>query len=302
VRKVHFIQADVFSDSPFGGNPVVIIPDPGAMTGEEMQALARGMSFGETAFVVPATMEQAAFALRCYTPTTHVAYSGHALLGASYVLASVGRLELQEPIASIDVEIRSTLHPVTLQVSGDKVSRVSTVDGPAEFGPVMEDYGKIAGALSLDAMDILQTGLPVQVVGTSLRTVIVPVRSLISIREMMPSGPAVSQLLQDVGAELLLVFSNDTLLPVNDVHVRVFAPPVGLDEDPASGSANGALAAYLVRHGAFEAGPDATLRSEQGTETGRPSVIELRVDLTTTPATIHVGGRVARSVEGSVFY
>jgi len=302
VRKVHFIQADVFSDSPFGGNPVVVIPRPGPMTGEEMQALARGMSFGETAFVLPADSPQAAYALRCYTPTTRMAYSGHALLGASYVLATLGRLDLADPTTDISVEIGAALHPVTLDTSEGAVTRVSTVDDPAEFGPVLEDYGKIASALSLDPMDILQTGLPVQAVGTSLKTVIVPVRSLGSVREMLPNGPAVSGLLQQTGAELLLVFSNDTLAPSNDVHVRVFAPPVGLEEDPASGSANGALAAYLVRYGAFEPGAGATLRSEQGTETGRPSVIELRVNASTSPPTIHVGGQVARSVEGSVFY
>jgi trans-2,3-dihydro-3-hydroxyanthranilate isomerase len=302
VRKVHFIQADVFSDSPFGGNPVVVIPDPGPMAAEQMQALARGMSFGETVFVVPATSDEAAFALRCYTPTTQMSYSGHALLGASYVMYSEGRLAVEKPVCDILVEIQGALKSVRLVSEGGVVVRVSTVDDPPQFGPIIEDYARIAGALSMDAMDIIHTGLPVQTVRTSLSTVIVPVHSLHTVREMMPLGQTVDELLQIAGAELLLVFAHETLSPENDVHVRVFAPPVGLDEDPASGSANGALAAYLLENGVLRAAPDAVLRSEQGTETGRPSVIELRVDPSTTPATIRVGGRVARSVEGSVFY
>jgi len=302
VRKVHFIQADVFSDSPFGGNPVVVVPDPGPITSDEMQALARGMNFAETAFIVPAMDRKAEFAMRCYTPTTEVVFSGHQLLGAAYVLATTGRLTLGGSTTTVQAEVGGELHPVTLTASAEGVSRVSTVERTTEFLETIGDYGNLAAALSIDPMAIVETGLPVQLVRTELACLIVPVRRLYTVRDMMPVRQAIDEILQDSGGVCVLVFSLETLSPANDVHVRVFAPSLGVSEDPATATANGALGAYLVRHAAVTAAPVARLRSEQGSEMGRPSVIELEVDPGTDPPTVHVGGRVARSVEGSVFY
>jgi trans-2,3-dihydro-3-hydroxyanthranilate isomerase len=302
VRKVHFIQADVFSDSPFGGNPVVVVPDPGPVTPDEMQALARGMNFAETGFVVSPTDPEAGFGLRCYTPTTEVVFSGHQLIGAAYVLAIMGRLPLEEPATTVQAEVSGALHPVTLASSHGNVSRVTIVERNVEHLQTVQDYGALATALSIDPMEILQTGLPVQLVRTELACLVVPVRRLATVREMMPVGQAIDRILQYTGGVCVLVFTEETLSPATDVHVRVFAPPLGIEEDPATATANGALAAFLVRHGAITADPIARLRSEQGSEMGRPSVIELEVDARTSPPTVYVGGRVARSVEGSVFY
>jgi trans-2,3-dihydro-3-hydroxyanthranilate isomerase len=272
------------------------------MRPEEMQHLARGMSFAETVFVVPPKDPGAQFGLRCFTPTTEASFSGHGLLGAAYVLATTGRLTIEGDKTEVYAEVGGSLHPVTLQHPAGSVQKVSMVEQEARFGERLEDFGRVAAALSLDPMDILRTSLPVQVVATGLACLIVPVASLVAMRAILPMGQAVDELLQDLEATCLLAFTEDTLSPQNDVHVRVFAPPLGIDEDPATGSANGALAAYLVRHGVVIARPTVRLRSEQGTEIGRPSVIELQVDTSTSPPTILVGGRVARSIEGSVFY
>lgn len=302
MRKVHFIQADVFSDSPFGGNPVVVVPDPGPVSPDEMQALARGMNFAETGFVVEPTMEDADFALKCYTPTTEVVFSGHQLLGASFVLAMLGRIPLSGAETEVQAQVSESLHPVTLLAEGDVVSRVSITERSVEFLQTIQDYGALAAALSIDPMEIVQTSLPVQLVRTELACVVVPVRRLTTVRELMPVGQAIDRLLKYSGGVCVLVFTTETLSPDNDVHVRVFAPPLGIEEDPATATANGALAAYLVEHGAATARPVARLRSEQGSEMGRPSVIEMQVDTSDDPPTVRVGGRVARSVEGSVFY
>lgn len=302
MRKLRFVQADVFSDSPFGGNPVVVVPEAGPITSNEMQALARGMNFAEMAFVLPASGPEAAFAIRCFSPTTEVAYSGHALLGATFVQALEGRLVTNGPAAEVQVEMGRNHYPVSVRMWGEEVGRLSTVERPAEFGGVVADYGTVAAALSLHPMEILQTDLPVQVVRTGLACLIVPVQSLAALRDLQPVAQAVDQMLQPLDAACVLAFARQTLSPANDVHVRVFAPSLGVPEDPATGSANGALAAYLVRHEVVDAKPVARLRSEQGSELGRPSIVELEVDTTIEPAAIRVGGRVARSVEGSVFF
>lgn len=302
MRKVHFIQADVFSDSPFGGNPVVVVPDARGLSGDEMRSLARGMSFAETGFIAEPSLPAAAFALRCFSPTTELDYSGHQVLGASYVMASMGRLTLTGEVTRVSVQVGQDLAEVTLsQDASGEVQRVATADQPARFGRVVDDYGAIAAALSVEPREILQTGLPPQVVETGLSCLLVPVRGLATVREMLPLRQALDELLRSVGAVCALVFTRETLAPANDLHVRVFAPPLGVDEDPATGSANGALAAYLLRHGLYQARAGLALRSEQGSEMGRPSVVELAF-AAGSPLTILVGGHVARSIEGSVFF
>ncbi|MCB0215480.1 MAG: PhzF family phenazine biosynthesis protein [Caldilineae bacterium] len=303
MRKVYFIQADVFSDSPFGGNPVVVVPDPGPMTSDEMQSLSRGMSFAETAFVTQPTLDGADLAVRCFTATTELAYSGHQLLGAAYVMATEGRIELTGELTELQVQVGKQLLPVTVGHDAERgITRVSTLECPVGHQGGFENYGQLAAALSIDPMAILQTGLPTEIVETGLRCLIVPLTSLATLRDMLPVTQALDEILQDQGAHCALVWCRDTLSPINDVHVRVFAPPLGVPEDPATGSANGALASYLVRHGVIEARPRASLRCEQGSELGRPSVVEVEIDSESSPPRIWVGGRVQRSVEGSVFY
>ena len=302
LRKVHFVQADVFSDSPFGGNPVVVVPEPGNMTADEMQAVARGMGLTETVFVQPARREDAAFRLRCFTPVTELPYSGHGLLGAAFVMAATGRLAAFRAGGTVGVEMGGSVRAVTLFGCDGLIQRAATVDCPARFGPVVTDLGKVSGALSVRTADILRTGLPVQWVQTTVATLVVPLRSLEVLRRIVPFGHVVGRLLRDTGASLLLAFCRQTLCPANDVHVRVFAPLLGVDEDSASGVANGALAAYLVRHGVVVPDPVACLRCEQGTETGRPSLIELQIDASHEPPHVRIGGRVRHSVEGSVYF
>lgn len=304
MRKVKFIQADVFTTSPFGGNSVVVIPDPGPMTSDDMLRLARGMNFAETSFVVPAQSEGAAFGIRCYTPTREVFYSGHQLIGTAYVLARFGRLELTGGRTEVAAEVGGDVRPVILERSGGAIGRVSTEVRPADFGLTIgaDGYGEVAAALSVDPMFIINAGLPMQLVTTGLACLIVPMSSLGALRDLMPLDQALDEILQEMGAECALAFCRDTLSPANDVHVRVFAPPLGVIEDAATGAANAALAAYLFRHGEIEAAGAAELRCEQGSEMGRPSLIEVSVDASHDPPRIRVGGRVALSAEGTVFY
>lgn len=302
--KLSFVQVDVFADTPFGGNPVVVIPEPGHMTHEQMQRVARGMNFAETSFVVTPNLPGAAFGLRCYTPTTELSYSGHQLIGTAYVLAERGLLPLEGPVTEVDVQIGDVLRGVRIEREDERIVAVSTEARVAEFVHAVgaDAYGRVAAALSIDPMAILQTGLPVQLVRTGLSCLIVPIDSLQAIRELIPVEQALDDLLQGLGGDCLLAFTRGTLSPQNHVHTRVFAPPLGISEDPATGAANGALIAYLHRHGEIRANPHALLRSEQGSETGRPSLITIELDASADPPAIRVGGSVQRSAEGSVFF
>lgn len=302
--KLRFIQVDVFTASPFGGNPVVVIPDPGRMTREQMQRVARGMNFAETSYVVPPTLPAVDFAIRGFSPTTEVAYSGHQLLGAAWVLADAGRLGGPDDAPStVSAEMGGRSWPVIVERSGGRVRGVSTLARPAVVRATLpvERLADVAAALSLDPTAILRAELPLEVIESGLVCLVVPVRGLTEARGILPVEQALDTLLQRVGAECLVAFCRETLSPECQAHVRVFAPPLGIVEDPATGAASGALAAYLVRHGAIDAAPRAALRCEQGSEMGRPSRIEVWIDAADPPV-VHVGGAVARSAQGTVFF
>jgi trans-2,3-dihydro-3-hydroxyanthranilate isomerase len=301
VRKAHFIQADVFSDSPFGGNPVIVVPDAHDIPEDQRQLIARGMIVGETAFVLPTDNPSAHFRLQCYTPATKVTFSGHTALGAAYVLGKLGRLNLVEPVTLICEEFEIGCLPVELHVAESHISRVAITENPPVLGDILDDLWDLASALSLSTQAI-SSDLPCQVMSTGLPTLIVPIRSLESLRDIIPQVPGLNAVCHALGAQCVLAFTFETLNKTSTVHVRLFAPLLGVNEDPATGSGNGGLGAYLVHYGAAGEGPVHHIVSEQGYEVGRPSAIYVDVDSSMSPKKVQVGGRVRKSVEGSIYY
>ncbi len=302
MRKVPFIQADVFSDSPFGGNPVVIIPNATEMTREQMQAIARGMSIAKTAFLCAASPESGAdFRVCSYTPLTRVAASSHPVLGAAYVWGMQYPDRLVVPVTHARVETDVGVLSVDLYVDSGQIQRVVMTERAPVFGRLLDDLWDLAAALST-TVDKIAARVPCQVVSTGLPALIVPMRSLEALQAVMPQGPGLSEICHNLDADYVLAFSFETLKPGATVHVRVFAPLLGITEDPATGSASSALAAYLIRHRQLGDGTRFQIVTEQGYEVGRPSAVYVEADDATEPMTIKVGGRVWKSIEGSIFF
>lgn len=301
MQSAAFVQADVFSDSPFGGNPVVVILDAQGMSDAEMLAIARGMSFAETGFIVPPTVDGADVRLRFFPPATEVPFSGHLMLGAAYVLMtqSGGPLELH---ARILVQTELGVFPVNAEIQGGEVRRVTVTENPPGFGDSVEDILPLAKALRLDPSHITATGLTPQVVTTTLPTLVVPVASRDAVSSIALDRSALAIACVDVGADVTAVYTLDTLRPESTVFVRVFAPLLGVDEDPATGSANAALAAYLVRFGVVPNAPTVRVTAEQGYAVGRPSLILVDVTQDGETLQVQVGGRVARAAEGVIYF
>ena len=296
-----FVQADVFSDSPFGGNPVVVILDAHDMRDAEMLAIARGLSFAETGFIVPPSVDGADVRLRFFTPATEVPFSGHLMLGAAYVLMTQpgGPLEFRPRVL---VQTELGILPVDAEIQGSDVRRVTVTENPPGFGDSVEDPLPLAEALRLDPAHITVTGLTPQVVTTTLPTLVVPVASRDDVSGIALNRSALAIACVEVGADVTAVYTLDTLRPENTVFVRVFAPLLGIDEDPASGSANAALAAYLVRYGIVPDAPTMRITAEQGYAVGRPSLILIDVSREGESLQVRVGGRVARAAEGVIYF
>jgi len=305
MRSYRFIQVDVFTERPFGGNPLAVFPDAEGLSAEEMQQLAKEMNLSESTFVLPSRAPGADFKVRIFTPARELPFAGHPVVGTHWVLAHLGRVELREPVTRMCFELGVGVLPADLHVVGGRVERVVMTQGRPSFHAVLEDVGELAAALELPPEAITATGLPVQVVSTGLPQMMVPVRGLAEVQRLAADRldlATLARVCRAAGTDCVMVFTFETESSEATVHTRMFAPSLGVPEDPATGSANGALGAYLVHHRAVAVSePTTCITSEQGLELGRPSRLYVEVDSSEGEiAAVRVGGQVVAIAEGEV--
>jgi trans-2,3-dihydro-3-hydroxyanthranilate isomerase len=302
-----FVQVDVFTDVPFGGNPLAVFPDAVGLTSQQMQQLALELNLSETTFVLPPETPGADFKVRIFTPTAEIPFAGHPLVGTHWALAHLGRVALAEPVTEVTFELGVGLRTARLHVVNGQMTRIVTDHQTPEFLAVasQEQTERLAAALRLPAAAILDTGKPAQAVSTGYPQLFVPLRSLAEVQGIDAIGLDVSALSQlcrelDLPGPDVAVFSLETISPDRNVHMRFFAPHQGIPEDPATGSASGGLASYLVHHGLIPATPPlTTIVTEQGLEMSRPSKVTVEVEGTAGDIRmVRVSGDVVLVMEG----
>jgi trans-2,3-dihydro-3-hydroxyanthranilate isomerase len=305
-RSLKFYQADVFTGDAFGGNPVAVFPNAHGLSDHQLQQIAREMNLSETVFVLPPTDQAAVVRLRIFTPTQELPFAGHPVLGTFFVLAQLGLVAATEGITRVMQECNIGLFPVELHArEGELTSVVMTQPKPEFLGPVeaMEDVYKIVGSLGLPKHAVADMKWPIEVVSTGLPVLIVPVRSLTAVRSIQPDASAIMDVCNRFGANGIMVFTTVTVEPSATVHARMFAPSIGILEDPATGSASGALGAYLVQNGVVEVAPTTDIVVEQGYEIERPSQILVRIESDDDIIkTVKVGGECVMVVEGTLTF
>ena len=301
---LQFYQADVFTNEPFGGNPLAVFPDAGALTDREFQQIAREMNLSETVFVLPAVDPQAAAKIRIFTPSQEIPFAGHPVLGTFYVLGTLKRLPLQEPVTKIFYECHIGVFSLELIILKGQIEQVVMTQPAPEFLEVVDQVEllfELAKALGVQKSLISDSPFPVEVVSTGLPVLIVPIRTLTAVKSMKVNHAAIRDICARLGANGILVYTTMTLEENSAVHTRMFADPIGISEDPATGSASGALGAYLVKNGVVDVGPTTEVVIEQGYEIDRPSRILVQVfsddDMIQE---IKVGGQVVMVVEGKM--
>jgi trans-2,3-dihydro-3-hydroxyanthranilate isomerase len=305
-RTLKFYQADVFTSQPFGGNPVAVVPEADGLTDDQLQQIAREMNLSETVFVFPPTDKAAVVRLRIFTPTQEIPFAGHPVIGTFYVLAELGLLPTTESITRFLQECNIGLFPVELHAKDGRVVRVVMTQPKPEFLGALEeteDLYKVAGALGLSKFVIAESKWPIEVVSTGLPVIIVPVRTLTAVRSIRPDASAIADVCRRFGANGIMVFTTVTVEPFASVHTRMFAPSIGILEDPATGSASGALGAYLVQNGVVEVGPTTEIIAEQGYEIDRPSRILVQVESDDDVIqNVKVGGHCVMVAEGTMTF
>jgi trans-2,3-dihydro-3-hydroxyanthranilate isomerase len=298
---IAFEQVDVFTEQPFAGNPLCVVPDGTGLSTEQMQAIAREMNLSETTVVLPATDPRAAYWMRIFTPAKEIPFAGHPSVGTAYVMAHIGRFPLQEPVTRIFQQVGIGTLPLDIDISGGKPGRVVMTQGRPAFGEILRDVTPVAEALGVDVGTLVRTKLPIQVVSTGLEHLMVPLPDLETAGRLQPNAILLDRLLGQRGALGCFAFSLQATTPDAFAHARMFAPGAGVPEDPATGSAAGPLGAYLAVHGVLPK-DEAAFVLEQGIEMGRPSRIWVEVlrDATGMPTTIRVGGHTVRVIRGTI--
>ncbi len=305
MQEYRFVQVDVFTDVPFGGNPLAVFPEAEGLTTGDMHRLAQEMNLSETTFVLPPRAPDADFKVRIFTPAAELPFAGHPVVGTHWVLAHLGRVDLREPVTQVRFELGVGVLPADLHVDGGKVERVVMTQDQPTFHAVLDDVTELATGLGMAPEAITDMEFPVQIVSTGVPQMMVPVRSLAEVQALDAgklNTAALNRVCRAVGTKCVMVFTFETERPESTVHVRMFAPLLGVPEDPATGSANGALGAYLVHHRAVEVTePTTYIVSEQGAEISRPSTVHVEVDSKGDGITaVRVGGQVVPVLEGVV--
>ena len=303
--SLRFVQVDVFTETPFCGNPLAVILEGQGLTGEQMQAIAREMNLSETTFVLPSTDATAQARVRIFTPQLELPFAGHPVVGTSYVLVTEGLIPRRQGSFEIGLELGIGVLPVEISCIDGVVMQVTMTQRAPQFLAVLPtaDVETLAEGLGLDTHDILGTGFPAQLVSTGLPQLMVPVRSLAAVQAITLELGHLHTICQRYDTHSIYAFTRETVTPGADVHSRLFAPLAGVLEDPATGSASGALGAYLVHHRVVGGdAPVVHLENEQGYELGRPSRIFIEVARGGSMISrVRVGGCVVKVIDGTVY-
>jgi trans-2,3-dihydro-3-hydroxyanthranilate isomerase len=255
-----------------------------------MQQIAREMNFSETTFIVSRD-EQEGYRTRIFTPKREVPFAGHPTLGTAYVIQQE---IIKTPVNTILLNLKAGQIPVTLSYRERQVDLLWMKQLPPTFGPTL-DARSISQVLNLPSREI-DGRFPIQEVSTGLPFIIVPLKTLDAVRRTRISKTHYFQLIENTQAKAILIFCPETYDTANHLNVRMFADYYGVPEDPATGSGNGCLAGYLVKHRYFGTGR-INIRVEQGLEIGRPSLLFLRAE-ENAGIEVFVGGKVMMVAKG----
>src|SRR3954463_9528839 len=276
-RSYRYLHYDVFTDRLFGGNQLAVVLDARGLTSDTMQAIAKEMNFSETTFVLPAEQAGTDARLRIFTPGEELPTAGHPTIGSTFALARSGVIDAGRGNFVFGQNAGPT--PVTLTWQGDDLSFVWMTQGLPTFGDPIPDPARTATALSLSPAAVAGTGQPVQVVSCGVPFLFVPLTTRSAVDKAEVNAGVLESLFSatKMKAHGIFIFTAQPGDARATVYSRMFAPEMGITEDPATGAASGPLGCYLVRHKIVRADKADSMMSLQGVKMGRPSHIHISI-------------------------
>ncbi len=298
--RIPYHIVDVFTDRPFGGNQLAVIPNGRGLSTQMMQSIAREFNFSETSFVLPPEDPTNDYKVRIFTPTYEMPIAGHPTVGTAFVLARERMIHFSGSEANIIFEEGVGPVPVKITFKGGAPDLIYMTQPLPKFGARFTDAGAIAGLLSLEPESI-DTRFPMEVVSCGAPFLYVPLKNLAAMRRIRLRPDAWDSVLGEFETSNLFVFTQEVENSGSTVHSRMFAPGLGIAEDPATGGASGPLGGYLVHHGLVKGSGTIKMVSEQGIEMGRPSFIGIEIDQENGQVTgARISGRCCYIADGSL--
>lgn len=283
--ELHYEVVDVFTSAPLEGNPLAVFTDATAIDGTLMQKIAKELNLAETAFILPATKPGCDVRVRIFTPSQEMLFAGHPTIGSAFVARKNGfvprdamHFVLEENVGPVPIRVESASDPL-LWLRTPPISKQGTFDRAA-----------CARAVGLTVEDLVPN-VPCEIWTAGNPNLYIAVRDRAAVDRAAVDTVALRELYADQ-TEGICTF---VFAPVPEgAYSRMFAPELGVPEDPATGSATGPLAAYMLAYGlAPSTNGGARFVSEQGTKMGRRSLLHVRLDGEGGGDGIEVGGYVA---------
>jgi len=292
MKKHTFYIVDVFPEKKYAGNQLGVCRDARGLSDEQMQKFAKEMNYSETTFILSEKERDGGYDVRIFTPDYELPFAGHPTLGTAFVIQQE---IIKEQVEKVVLNLKVGQIPVTFEYSGERVDIMWMKQINPTFGQTFQAEA-MAPVLGLDENEI-DDRCPVEEVSTGTPFMMCPLKTLEAVKRANTNKEAYFELVKDTEAKAILVFCPETYSKENNLNVRVFADYYGVAEDPATGSANGCLAGYLVKHRYF--GKDQIdIRVEQGYEIGRPSLLLLRAEAKGEETDVFVGGKVIMVARG----
>jgi len=288
--NVNVLKVNAFTESLQGGNPAGVVLDSPQLTDEQMKQISKELIVSETAFVF--TSNIADFMVRFVTPMIEVDLCGHATIATFFTMALKERFPRKKN-QRVAQETKAGILPVDIYYDDDKkIDRVMMSQNKPLYKNIHFNISLIADSLRIAPKNI-DNSLPEKIVSTGLFTLPLCIKSLDILRNMRPDFQKVKKICDKIGVGSFHVFTFETIEPNSMYHARNFAPVYGVNEDPVTGTANGAVSSYLVQHKIIEKN---TFICEQGDIIGRPGrvFVEIRND------EIKVGGKARIAQEREI--
>jgi trans-2,3-dihydro-3-hydroxyanthranilate isomerase len=289
MSKCKYYLVDVFAERRLEGNQLAVFICDKGISDTEMQKIAKEMNFSETTFIT--SIEN--YDVRIFTPDMELSFAGHPSLGTAYVIQ---KEIIKSNIKTLLLNLKIGQIPILFKYKSGETDEIWMEQNVPAFGQFF-DPELIANSIFLDEEDI-DIRFPIQEVSTGLPFIIVPLRSLDALKRARVEREKFFDLVENTNAKSILMFCPETRKKGNHLSVRVFTEVPGF-EDPATGSGNGCLAAYLAHHQYF--GKDSVdIRVEQGYEVGRPSLLLLRASEKDGKISVSVGGKAFIIAKGEL--
>jgi len=302
-RSYRYVHLDVFTATLFGGNQLAVFPDGRGLAAATMQAIAKEMNFSESTFVLPPERPDTDMRVRIFTPGEELPMAGHPTIGTAFALACTGVLSPGRGHVMFGLGVGPT--DVELVWQDDHLRFAWMTQLRPEFGEPLLIAEAASAALGVPPAAVAGTGLPVQRVTCGTPYLLIPLASRAFVDRATLATHAYSTLLAGSGLDLNLpafLFSTEAGADNAGVYCRMFAPGLGITEDPATGSAAGPLGCYLVRHRVVPAEQASRMLFLQGAQMGRPSYMHVSVAASGNDVTsVRVGGESVVAGEGTLY-